>query len=172
MTTNFYLKEEYENLYPFRREEEPRLIGKRAAAGYYCWNCRHTLMYSRVYGTKFEVPDNSSIHHPITGSQMLKRCPTCGLKAENEGFESSCGRELGFKEGNPIPKTGVKTCSSFTFALRFEELFSLLLRLALPPLKNKKTIIDEYKREYTFDEFICVLSECPIQSINENTNWS
>ena len=61
---------------------------------------------------------------------------------------SSVGRELGFNKSKPKKKTGVKTCSSFTWARG---------------LGNIRKIQDEYGRHYSRKEFLAMLDECPIQ---------
>jgi len=66
-------------------------IGKRSAAGLYCWDCGLS-----VYGDT---------------------CSTCGQSATFESLEkSAAGRELGFNTQEFKPKTGIKSCSSFNWA--------------------------------------------------------
>lgn len=175
MTTNFYLKKEFEALYPFVRTDEVLLIGKRAAAGRYCWSCRRILIrcwgqnvHGLVHSSLDVVVDSMGNQHKV---EHLEECPSCGKKAIDEGFNGAVGRELGFNKLLPSEKHGVSSTSSFMFALRFQELFSLFTKLKLL-FSNKKVIQDEYDRDYSLDEFFRVLSECGIQYIDESTNWS
>lgn len=170
MTTNFYLKEDFKNLYPIEREE--LLIGKRAAAGHYCWGCRRILIHcwsmnahSLVHSSLKSVTDFMGTTHNV---ERLSECPSCGKEYEKEGWNGAVGRELGFNETKPTEKAGVKSTGSFMFALRFQESFKLFNSLN----NNRKVIIDEYDKEYTLKEFFSILSECAIQYINEATNWS
>lgn len=132
MGTNFYIDDIH--------------IGKRSAAGYYCWDCEQTLC----------IEGEQAIH---SGNQTwYVKCPKCGEEIMEEDFnESAAGRELGFNKSEPKRKTGVRTCSSFTWAL--------------PPHKLERVrgkgkqprIVDEYAKGYSWDEFQSVLQECPIR---------
>jgi len=117
-------------------------IGKRSAAGSYCWDCNVTLC----------VEGEAGIH---TGkSAWFKHCPKCGKLETKEDMETSAaGRELGFNRNRPKRKTGIRSCSSFTWAVL--------------PCQNRLDIdagvIDEYDRYLTKEEFESVLEECPVQ---------
>jgi hypothetical protein len=127
MGTNFYtLKGEH--------------IGKRSAAGEYCWDCGITLCKG----------GNKDIHYARSG--WYDSCPKCGKKYEEEGLDhSSAGRELGFNKDWPQKKTGVKTCSSFTWAIHPIN------------ISKKGKVKDEYGREFSYKEFLDILKECPVQ---------
>ena len=121
-------------------------IGKRSAAGLYCWDCGVTLCKG----------GGLAIH--AGGSEWHDRCPVCGASRTTEGIsEGAAGRELGFNKTEPSPKTGVKTCSSFTWAVDPE---------GFSPPRRGKPIRDEYGRKYTAKGFDAVLSECPVQFTN------
>ena len=139
MGTNFYIKGQ-------RDEDNPDFhLGKRAAAGYYCWDCNVTLCEN----------GNEAIH--MGRSDWLDACPWCFKPKEEEKLEAgSAGRELGFNKEPPKRKTGVKSCSSFSWAMT-KDAFARLKDLEQPSIE------DEYSRPYTFDEFLGVLEECPIQ---------
>jgi len=119
-------------------------IGKRSAAGMYCWGCKKTLCRE---GEK-RVHDDS---------KWFDCCPLCGKKPEIETLEqSSAGRELGFNKSKPTTKTGVKSCSSFTWAIDPKKF-----------MKSKiKWVKDEYRRKITKQDFIKILDECPVQFTN------
>jgi hypothetical protein len=141
MGTNFY---EY--------VEEPKIdedgdechrgqhIGKRSAAGAYCWDCGVTLCSSGIAG----------IH--MGQGAWEGSCPRCGQEfKKDETLENSAvGRELGFNKHAPTRKTGVKSASSFTWAIVPED------------LENISEIVDEYDHRYSKEDFEKVLSECPI----------
>ena len=117
-------------------------IGKRSAAGLYCWDCKQTLCKE---GEK-------NIHEDDEHSHWYKRCPKCGQKpAEETLSENAAGRELGFNKKPPGKKTGVKSCSSFTWAIEPVR------------LKTIKKITDEYGRTYSINSFKKILEECPVQ---------
>lgn len=129
MGTNFYLT-------------DGKHVGKRSAAGVYCWDC----------GISLCKDGREHIHE--YNSEWYQKCPGCGKKPENETMEeSSAGRELGFNSSLPSRKTGIKSCSSFTWAVEPKS------------IKNKK-IKDEYGRKYSAKDFEKILEECPIKFSN------
>ena len=127
MGTNFYVD---------LSGERGQHIGKRSAAGKYCWDCRMTLCKGRVH----------------SGADWYDACPQCDAGPVKETIEaSSAGRELGFNKSVPMAKSGVASCSSFSWAVE-------------PPyLEGVSLIRDEYGRQFTREEFLQVLEECPIQ---------
>lgn len=136
MGTNFYLKKN-----PVDYMDPEVHIGKRSAAGSYCWECRRTLC----------IEGESKIHY---GSPFSEVCLTCGSKPEKESIDSSsAGLELGFaKPRKPSERTGVKSVSSFTWAMDSVK------------LRGKRYVLDEYGRPYTMKRFREeVLDNCPIQ---------
>lgn len=113
-----------------------RHIGKRSAAGRYCWDCRVTLCKGRIHYSE----------------GFYDACPKCGAVPLKETIEaSSAGRELGFNKSAPAAKTGVRSCSSFSWAMEIGE------------MEGEATVEDEYGRKYTAVEFQQVLEECPIR---------
>jgi len=127
MGTNFY--------------SDGKHIGKRSAAGAYCWDCDITLCKG----------DNEEIHS--SNSEWYTECPICGNKPITENLnESSIGRELGFNKTKPLKKTGVKSCSSFTWACDNNE--------------KLKKIKDEYGTIYSLSKFKKMLKECPVMYYN------
>jgi len=137
MGTNFYLKD---------AALEDNHIGKRSAAGRYCWDCGRTLCKQ----------GNQGIHY--SESEWYNACPVCGKKPVNESLdESSAGIELGFNK-NGLKKTGVSSCCSFTWANDMDQnLFLNTINL------HSKIVRDEYGRSYTAKEFLEILTDCPIQ---------
>ena len=127
MGTNFYLL-------------NGKHVGKRSAAGPYCWDCNATLCKG----------GEDDIHKD---REWYGSCPVCGKRPIDESLETSAaGRELGFNKSEPIKKTGVRSCSSFTWAMLWDADFT-----------RKRTIKDEYGRRYTGKEFENILEECPIR---------
>lgn len=184
MTTNFYLRSKFTRLYPIDRSMDELLIGKRAAAGWYCWDCRSTLCKP---GNKFvhagpfeqkEIPFLQKYYLvPMTPETVWSdECLHCGQSREDSSewsqglSKGSVARELGFDKSKPKGKIGIASTSSFTFALRFQEVHRLLNRLKWLRIFGKP-IVDEYGRSYSVKEFMDVLEECAIQDINEQTNW-
>jgi len=139
-------------------------IGKRSAAGSYCWSCNMTL---REGGE--DLVHQSSRHFAKNGFGFTdsdinkgwhKSCPVCGEKRTND--TNAALIELGFEEpnnDNSKKRTGVQSCSSFNYARSQAELSKYLKRVW-----NKKVIKDEYGRKFTgkeFDEMI--RNNCPIK---------
>ncbi len=134
MGTNFYFVD---------RDGEGQHIGKRSAAGPYCWDCKLTLCQGGNEGVHFGK------------SEWDERCPQCGKgKAEESLQQSSAGRELGFNKAKPQAKTGVRSCSSFAWAVD---------PLAIFDADHRGGIVDEYGHCYTMRKFMETLNECPIR---------
>lgn len=132
MGTNFYTNKH-------------RHIGKRSAAGLYCWDCRTTLCKQ----------GESEIHGEY--GEWHTSCPKCGKSPTNESLSTStAGLELGFaKPYKDNERVGVKSTSSFRWDIKPNE------------LKRIRIIKDEYGRKYKLSEFIDkVLANCPIQYID------
>ena len=136
MGTNFYFMID---------GKEYRHIGKRSAAGPFCWDC----------GLSLSSGGHDCIHQSRT--RFLKECAVCGRTPIEESVGASAsGRELGFNQSIPKPKSGVASCSSFRWAISPGAFFDIK--------KSKNVIIeDEYGEKYSQKEFSDVLSECPVK---------
>lgn len=131
--------------------KDDKHIGKRSAAGMYCWDCKQTLCARGEQG----------IHeHKSDWNDM---CFSCGEAIPKESIEeSSAGRELGFNKSKPKRKKGVASCSSFTWAIDPIEFFiriDTIEHLLSPDI----AIRDEYDHKYSFKGFCDIMTECPIQ---------
>lgn len=130
MGTNFYIG-----------KKNPIHIGKRSAAGLFCWDCNKTL-----------CDDEKDIHK--SSSSWAEKCPYCGKSPIKEGLKNSAvGVELGFSNAISGKKTGVSSCSSFSWAIKPDEFVTM----------KGIRIFDEYGKEYTRKEFKQVLLSCPIK---------
>lgn len=142
MGTNYYINGQH--------------IGKRSAAGLYCWDCKTTLCKDGEEG----------VH---TGkSEWHDACPVCGAIAKEEKLdESTAGRELGFNKTKSQKKTGVASCSSFSWAMSEVDFYVVAAnRTIVNSICGKgldKSIRDEYGDSFSLKEFRQVLEECPIQ---------
>ena len=94
-------------------------IGKRSAAGYYCWNCKTTLCKRENEGVHLDCNGCwESSHKKIHDCKWFDRCSYCGCTPDKENlFNSSAERELGMNTLAMEKKKGVRRCFSFTFAL-------------------------------------------------------
>jgi hypothetical protein len=144
MGTNFYWKDSKQT------DGIQDHIGKRSAAGYYCWDCGTTLLQS----------GDRNIHYSEYEKNWLKFCPSCFAEIEKETItESSAGTELGF---NKITggKKGIKTCCSFTWTL-MKHLWKI--QNLCDNVNKEKVIINEYGDEFSAEEFLQMLKGCPVQ---------
>ena len=155
MSTNFYIR-------GHRSSDDPLYhIGKRSAAGPYCWDCNMTLC----------ILGEEAIHYSARNA-FHAACPLCQQKPKDEGHASTGSRELGFNSAPPARKMGVASCSSFTWAMDPDRLFkdSITTPLVCPccsrPFDDDKVVEDEYGKTYSMDEFKQVLDECPVQYKN------
>lgn len=116
-------------------------IGKRSAAGEYCWDCRTTLCKG----------GNSQIHSGH--SDWYEKCPGCGKSYGDEKGKGAGFVELGFaKPYGEDERRGVRTCSSFSWGIE---------KGSLEVIKDIK---DEYGHEYSVSRFLSeVLENCPVQ---------
>jgi hypothetical protein len=136
-------------------------VGKRSAAGLYCWDCGITLCKNgndSVHAGHRDMPHETGCDRGWTcRCGWYDACPKCGASPAKESLDTgSAGRELGFNSSKPKPKTGVATCSSFSWAMNPNKFRN----------SNVLYIRDEYKRKYTRKQFMAVLSECPLQFTN------
>lgn len=123
-------------------------IGKRSAAGYFCFDCKITLCKE----------GNEGVHHDK--SEWHDSCPKCGKKPEEEkGWSNSAGLELGFNKNASEIKTGVKSCSSFTWAIQEGD------------LAKKRKVINEYGDVYSLKEFMRMVKSYPIHYKNFVGQW-
>lgn len=130
-------------------------IGKRSAAGYYCWGCRVTLCRG----------GESRIHW---GDEFFDACPTCGApKTRDDIAESSAGVELGFAKPREFTPLGVHTVSSFRWAQEADS-----VRQRCDRSIDSACIVDEYGRTMTGGEFIEMLRHnCPVQFHDSVGTW-
>jgi len=142
-------------------------IGKRNAAGPYCFDCGVTLVHNDIV-TQFSPYGgrNKLVHTGQAGQSTY--CPQCLNEAQPETLESSAAEsELGFREGPPTSeeRQGVRSCSSFVWAQDPGWVLSKLLAA----LKNDDSVavVNEYGDEYTAHEFLeNILAACPIWFTN------
>jgi len=127
-------------------------IGKRNAAGLYCWDC----------GTVLNLGGSNEIHNGNSPwNEQLDSCPSCGAEYnKDETLENSAvGAELGFGKITG-EKQGLKSCCSFTWTL-MKHLWKI--QNLSDNVNREKVIINEYGEEFTADEFLQMLKGCPIQ---------
>ena len=147
MGTNFYWKET-------RHEEEGHIlqhIGKRSAAGYYCYDCGTTLHRNGI----------EDVHKGGPKTAWFEACPCCGKTKENRTIHTSTGGvELGFATAADVTRTGVSTCCSFTWTLMKHKREIEWLGSFNP---DEKVIVDEYGDELSAREFLEMYQICPIE---------
>jgi len=148
MGTNFYWAEEN-----VRYSTDPIVhIGKRSAAGMYCWDCRITLCKG----------GESRIHRD---SIFYDECPRCGKSRIREKLDiSPVDVELGFAKPRTEKPTGVQGCSSFSWAQAPLVVRAKCLHGLCGLNRWRRIVVDEYGRKYTGGQFIKMLDiNCPVQ---------
>jgi hypothetical protein len=136
--TNFYWYT------PDKEEKQGEHIGKRSAAGPYCWDCGITLCKG---GTR-------EVHYDVG---FFESCPHCG-KERSEASKESALKELGFHR-HGLTRRGVGSCSSFTWTM-----MGHLHRLKSMVMVEYAVVIDEYGNLFTADQLLAELEDCPIQT--------
>ena len=158
MGTNYYIKG-YNTEKNDQDEDCPKWhIGKRSAAGKFCFDCGITLCKGGAAGVHYD-------------DDWYDKCPICGKKYVKEEMDkSSGGLELGFNKDATVLKDGVSTTSSFYFAMDYPELVDRLQEefgKDNPPDGDKrydvdqKIIEDEYGREFSYMEFLDLMRPIP-----------
>lgn len=132
-------------------------IGKRSAAGQYCWDCNVTLCKQgkeNIHSSNgFVVTQNNSLLDYVKHIKTLwyDKCPKCHKEESKEKiYEGASGRELGFNK-EPLKRQGVSSCSSFTWDVEPQTISKL------------RFVKSEYRERFTIKEFYELLEECPIQ---------
>ena len=122
-------------------------IGKRSAAGLYCWDCNTTLCKRGPM----------SIHGAT--QDWHDACPKCGKKSEfSMVLPTASAVELGFSGPRKFRPKGVASCSSFSYGIQPE----IVKRICSINL-DSPTVEDEYGRKLTGKEFLEMLEmNCPI----------
>jgi hypothetical protein len=154
MGTNFYWKIEGESLLPtgasiaYDRDEPTVHIGKRSAAGRFCWDCMRTLC----------LGGEQDIHSGR--SSWNETCPHCGKPPMNEKFgEGAGGVELGFVKPHQERPTGVRSVASFSWAQD-----PTIVRHICENRPGDVLIENEYGDTFTGADFLALLhNNCPIE---------
>jgi hypothetical protein len=167
MGTNYYLKG-YQN--EDEKDSREFHIGKRSAASLYCFDCGVTLCKRgeenvhmgsnrRVDTTGMGVVEGLAAQLEDDSKDWHDSCPECGQLPVEETWENStAGLELGFNK-NPVEnRTGVRSCSSFTFC-RMEWRAGAI---ELGYTESDICIEDEYGKEFTIRELEQIIDSCPI----------
>ena len=151
MGTNYYIKgyDKTNDDDTDSRMDPKWHIGKRSAAGPFCFDCGITL----CKGGPSKVHYNAEWH---------KKCPTCGKEhAIEEMEESAVGLELGFNKNPNKLKAGVGSACSFTFAMKLGDLITRVKEEFGKSPNDIKVIVNEYGEEFTYMEFSNLLKPIP-----------
>ena len=159
-------------------------IGKRSAAGHYCYDCNVTLCLDGVFAVHMGKvpqdynPDNTT-HAMVIQDWLADKstwretrwadvCPKCGKEKVDEHHAASI--ELGLRSPNTSRPKGVWSCSSFTWAQNPVRLWHNEFRYH----PGEIWIVDEYGTDFTCAEFcMMVLTNCPINdSMSAGTEFS
>lgn len=130
-------------------------LGKRSAAGYYCWDCGQTLCQG----------GDKKVHHGK--SSWWDSCPKCGKSpVAKDKMPRSMALELGFAAARGHRPSGVAACSSLSWCH--------------PPMAAKAfiesqeivSVTDEYGRKMTGLQFLAMVqTNCPIQLSRMVGKW-
>jgi len=116
-------------------------IGRRSAAGRYCWDCGISL-----------VTRHTSEVHSARERVVLDECPNCCKGAKGtESIPASGAVELGFAKSADNPRSGVGSCASFTWTMLRHK---VRLQALADAGDERKVVADEYGREFTAAEFL------------------
>jgi hypothetical protein len=135
-------------------------IGKRSAAGRYCYDC----------GSTFNKDGTQSIH--FSDRKRLgwnDVCPCCGKVPDDKTPRyNPVMIELGFEKPGEKPAEGIAGASSFTWTM-MKHMWDLEKQI----MYASPLVVDEYGREYTAKEFLDMIKrDCPIQFQLPQEGWS
>jgi len=146
MGTNFYTFENF--CANCDRQDRLEHIGKRSAAGLYCWSCDAPL------------PEDE------------EKCIHCGTRWERKGPGepgNAAGVELGFAEpAMERPHNGVTNASAFRWAMEPDR-----VRLLCEASMDAPCVVDEYGSKMTGREFLEMLRcQCPLERFSIGVEFS
>lgn len=123
-------------------------IGKRSAAGWYCWDCEVTLLDAGI----------DAIHKGY--GEFYDKCPVCETpRTKPRSIPQSAALELGFTERNDRRPVGVNSASSFSWGQAPDRAIISCLEAG-----DRLVIEDEYGYRMTGREFLDMLeNQCPIR---------
>ena len=142
-----------------RGESVQEHIGKRSAAGRYCYDC----------GSTFNQDGTQSVHGNGSRRGWSEVCPCCGKSPEKDKEQYHAAYvELGFQKPCDVKPEGIATASSFTWTM-MKHKWTLEKRINW----KRPQVIDEYGRKYTAKEFLKMIERtCPIQFQLPIDGWS
>lgn len=130
-------------------------IGKRSAAGWFCWDCMVPL-----------VEGGATMVHQ-SAARCLDACPKCGAAKPERSTHNPVMVELGFAESAVQRPTGVSGASSFSWAQT-----PSVVRARCEQHCDDELVSDEYGRRMTGGDFLRMLnSNCPIESTRFVGRW-
>ena len=147
-------------------------IGKRSAAGMYCYDCSLTMCAageSQVHhGGPRGIRFMTDAYKEWEKEAWYEKCPKCGAEREEESLkESATGVELGFAEAKVERPTGLKSCCSFSYCQDPEEVKKRCLEAG-----DDIALFDEYGSSLTGTEFLAMLeAQCPIKFTASIGQW-
>jgi hypothetical protein len=165
MGTNFYFIEPAPKCphcqKPIGEPTKGKHIGKRSAAGLYCYDCDDTLVKAGKARIHYGRGDPSETHDA---------CPKCGARPPDFSALSkgAVAVELGFSVPEDERPKGVYTAASFSWASEPAK-----VRAQCSDYPDEVIIIDEYGRKMTGAEFLRMLrANCPIEYLNVGESFS
>lgn len=115
-------------------------IGKRSAAGAYCWDCGTTLCKEGTRG----------VHSSRCG--YYDACPACGAEKRPVTLaDSTSGVELGCANSPDVARIGVGSCASFIWTLMKHK---WALEKRMEQGDEALCVEDEYGRRFTARQFL------------------
>ena len=129
---------------------EDKHIGKRSAAGIWCWDCL-IPMYDE--DRKQEVAG-------ISVPTPFEFCPSCGNKVETDKGYNPAMRELGFDKSEPTILTGIQGANRFTWCTDAVVGLGTTKKQIIEELqKNHKFVITEYGDTLSLDDFFKIFKQ-------------
>ena len=138
-------------------------IGKRSAAGLYCWDCKRTLCRDGEARIHYSGGRGNTLMANGTADEWLKACPECGKKyTPRKDMPTAAAVELVFASARAGQPVGVHSCCSFSWAQPPLDVMTRCHRAG-----KRKCVEDEYGQKMSGIEFLDMLqANCPVRYTN------
>ena len=128
-------------------------IGKRSAAGSYCFDCGTTLYDGGT--VSIHTGDNNEVY-----GRWLGACPSCSKKASDTHSSKSNSIDTINNLSPFSSKSGISMSNSFTWTL-LKHKWTILEMVKTN--SSEKVIVNEYGEFFSAKEFFDELDACPIE---------
>lgn len=135
-------------------------IGKRWAAGFWCWDCKAEVLVIMKDGSKLTQTEWGNLIGAKGWdgqSTSIRECPICHKTRDislNKPKFNPAMRELGFDKSEPVKLTGIDGASGFGWCTDAGTGLARSKENILKKLKRLRFVEDEYGKRWSVKEFL------------------